>query len=95
MDATAALAQRSRLRLEPTAADGVADRRPRLNALTERETEVLQLVALGLSNEQIASRLFISPRTASVHVSRILAKLGVSSRSEAAAVAFRHGLVAG
>ena len=95
VDATAALAQRSRLRLEPTAADGAADRRPRLNALTERETEVLQLVALGLSNEQIAGRLFISPRTASVHVSRILAKLGVSSRSEAAAVAFRHGLVAG
>ena len=67
---------------------------PRLGALTARETEVLQLVALGLSNDQIASRLYISPRTASVHVSRILAKLGVSSRSEAAAVAFRHGLVA-
>ena len=95
VDATAALAQRSRLRLEPIGADGTADRKPRLYALTERETEVLQLVALGLSNEQIASRLFISPRTASVHVSRILAKLGVSSRSEAAAVAFRHGLVAG
>jgi DNA-binding CsgD family transcriptional regulator len=94
VDAATALAHRSRLRLDPTAADGSADRRPRLGALTEREAEVLQLVALGLSNDQIASRLFISPRTASVHVSRILAKLGVSSRSEAAAVAFRHGLVA-
>jgi DNA-binding CsgD family transcriptional regulator len=57
--------------------------------LTQRETEVLRLVAAGRSNRQIAEHLFISPKTASVHVSRILTKLGVSSRGEAAATAYR------
>ena len=61
--------------------------------LTEREREVLALVAAGRSNGQIAAALFISPKTASVHVSNILAKLGVSGRVEAAAVAHRLGLV--
>jgi DNA-binding NarL/FixJ family response regulator len=51
--------------------------------------EVLALVAQGLSNRQIGERLFISTKTASVHVSNILAKLGVSGRGEAAAVAHR------
>ncbi|WES65606.1 AAA family ATPase [Microbacter sp. GSS18] len=54
--------------------------------LTRRELQVLDLVAQGLSNGQIAERLFISPKTASVHVSAILAKLGVANRTEAAAV---------
>ena len=58
--------------------------------LTPREQEVLALVAQGLSNRAIAERLFISVKTASVHVSNILAKLGVSSRTEAAAWAHAH-----
>ena len=60
--------------------------------LTDREREVLSLVAAGRSNRQIADELFISPKTASVHVSNILAKLGVSTRGEAAALAHRQGL---
>ena len=55
--------------------------------LTEREREVLRLVAAGRSNREIAGELFISPKTASVHVSNILGKLGVASRGEAAAKA--------
>ena len=62
--------------------------------LTPREREVLQLVADGRSNPQIAAELFISRKTASVHVSNILGKLGVASRGEAAAVAHRLGLSA-
>jgi DNA-binding CsgD family transcriptional regulator len=57
--------------------------------LTPRELEVLRLVADGLSNRQIAERLFISAKTAGVHVSNILAKLQVTSRTEAAALAHR------
>ncbi|MEU7801378.1 AAA family ATPase [Micromonospora arborensis] len=62
--------------------------------LTSREREVLRLVAEGHSNSRIAERLFISPKTASVHVSRIIAKLGVTNRVEAAALAHRLGLLA-
>ncbi len=61
--------------------------------LTAREREVLRLVAEGLSNSRIAADLFISPKTASVHVSRIIAKLSVHNRMEAAAVARRLGLL--
>ncbi|HXZ77824.1 MAG TPA: LuxR C-terminal-related transcriptional regulator, partial [Streptosporangiaceae bacterium] len=57
--------------------------------LTARENEVLRLVAAGRSNPEIAAELFISAKTASVHVSNILAKLGVSGRGEAAAAAYR------
>jgi DNA-binding CsgD family transcriptional regulator/tetratricopeptide (TPR) repeat protein len=63
-------------------------------ALTPREAEVLALVAEGLTNRQIGERLFISEKTASVHVSRLLAKLGAGTRGEAAAVARRRGLLA-
>ncbi|GIE51150.1 helix-turn-helix transcriptional regulator [Actinoplanes nipponensis] len=61
--------------------------------LTDREREVLRLVAEGRSNSGIARQLYISPKTASVHVSRIIAKLKVASRGEAAAVAHRLGLL--
>ena len=61
--------------------------------LTAREREVLRLVAEGLSNGRIAEQLYISAKTASVHVSRIIAKLNVSNRVEAAAVAHRLGLL--
>jgi ATP/maltotriose-dependent transcriptional regulator MalT len=63
--------------------------------LTARELEVLRLVAAGRSNQQIAAELFISPKTASVHVSNILGKLGVTSRVEAAATAHRLHLLDG
>jgi len=61
--------------------------------LTEREIEVLRLLVVGRSNREIATLLYISPKTASVHVSHILAKLGVANRVEATAAAYRLGLV--
>ncbi|WP_240032796.1 ATP-binding protein [Micromonospora globbae] len=72
---------------------GAAGGRPGADLLTEREREVLRLVAEGHSNSRIAEALFISPKTASVHVSRIIAKLDVSNRVEAAALAHRLGLL--
>lgn len=63
--------------------------------LTGRELEVLRLISAGSSNRAIAEKLFISPKTASVHVSRILAKLGAASRGEAAATAHRLRLFDG
>jgi DNA-binding CsgD family transcriptional regulator/tetratricopeptide (TPR) repeat protein len=90
------LAQRGRLHLqEPmdTAASTEAPPSPAASlGLTRREVEVLALVAEGRTNRQIGQALFITPKTASVHVSRILAKLGVAGRGEAAAVAHRLGL---
>ncbi|MCZ2803985.1 response regulator transcription factor [Modestobacter sp. VKM Ac-2983] len=61
--------------------------------LTPRETEVLALVAQGRTNRQIGAELFISEKTASVHVSNILAKLGASGRTEAVALAAARGLL--
>jgi DNA-binding CsgD family transcriptional regulator len=61
--------------------------------LSPREQEVLNILAQGRTDRDIAGRLFISERTVHVHVRRILAKLGVSSRTEAAGVAIRQGLV--
>src|SRR6202012_1289255 len=61
--------------------------------LTKREIEVLRLVASGRTNKQIAGILFISPKTAAVHVSSILAKLGVERRAGAATVAQQLGLI--
>jgi DNA-binding CsgD family transcriptional regulator len=63
------------------------------DTLTPRELEILTLVARGRSNGEIARQLFISPKTVSVHVSNILAKLGASGRTEAAALARRSGLL--
>lgn len=62
--------------------------------LTDRELTVLGLVAEGQTNREIGAALFISEKTASVHVSRILAKLGVRSRVESATAAHRLGLAA-
>lgn len=72
----------------PAAADGAADAVSRLG-LTPREVEVLRLLTQGRTNRQVAEALFISSKTASVHVSNILAKLGVTGRGEAAATAHR------
>jgi DNA-binding CsgD family transcriptional regulator/tetratricopeptide (TPR) repeat protein len=88
-----ALARRARLRVEPAVpvtAPQVPEPRVRL---TDREREVLGLVVEGRSNGQIATTLYISPKTASVHVSNILAKLGAASRTQAATLAHRHGLL--
>ena len=60
--------------------------------LTARELEVLRLVAAGRTNREIAAALFVTQRTAATHVTHILAKLGVESRTEAAAWAVRYGL---
>jgi DNA-binding NarL/FixJ family response regulator len=64
-----------------------------LGLLTERENEVLRLVATGLTNRQVGERLFISSKTVSVHMSNVLAKLGASSRAEAVSVAHQRGLL--
>jgi DNA-binding CsgD family transcriptional regulator len=88
------LARRARVDLaEPAAAEAAPARPADPYGLTPREREVLALLADGRTNPQIAQALFISARTAGIHVSNILAKLGVASRGEAAAVAHRGGLV--
>ena len=61
--------------------------------LTARELEVLELIAFGRTNEQIAHQLYMSPKTASVHVSRILTKLGATNRTEAARIARDEALL--
>ena len=70
----------------------VVEAEPAPFKLTRRERQVLAHVADGRTNRQIAEALFINEKTASVHVSNILAKLGVANRGEAAAVAHRVGL---
>ncbi|MBA2465704.1 MAG: response regulator transcription factor, partial [Nocardioidaceae bacterium] len=62
-------------------------------SLTPRESEILALVAQGRTNGEIGKQLFISTKTVSVHVSNILGKLAASSRTEAAAIARRNGLL--
>jgi DNA-binding NarL/FixJ family response regulator len=70
----------------------VAPKPQTVNALTDREREILVLLARGLSNQQIADALVISERTARTHVSNILSKLGVASRTQAALLAIREGI---
>ena len=93
-----ALAERARIPLHPAAA-GEPEAPPPAQplaryGLTDRELTVLRLLAAGRTNPQIGAELYISASTASVHVSNILRKLGVSSRVQAAAVAERAGLLA-
>ena len=89
-----ALAARARLSLDSEAStdDGETQREELPFGLTARELEVLTLVASGATNREIGAQLHMAEKTASVHVSRILSKLEVRSRTEAAAVAHRHGL---
>jgi DNA-binding NarL/FixJ family response regulator len=88
-----ALARRARLKLESGAStDEQGPPEAESLGLTAREREVLALLAAGRSNPQIAEALFISRKTASVHVSNIISKLDVSNRGEAAALAHRLGL---
>lgn len=61
--------------------------------LTNRETEILQLIAQGLSNQEIADECFITLKTVKTHVSNILSKLDVSDRTQATIYAFKHNLV--
>ncbi|MFD4376207.1 response regulator [Streptomyces sp. NPDC059202] len=74
-----------------------SDRRPdpaaRLDALTDREREVLGLVGAGLSNDEIAGRLVLSPATAKTHVSRIMTKLGVRDRAQLVVLAYESGMI--
>jgi len=85
-----ALAQRARLQLdEEPAAAGDTEAEDEPFGLTPRERQVLALIAEGATNRQIGAALFMAEKTASVHVSRILGKLGVQSRTQAAAMAHR------
>jgi DNA-binding NarL/FixJ family response regulator len=68
------------------------DPSPRLNALTDREREVMSLVAAGLSNNEIAERLILSPATAKTHVSRIMTKLDVRDRAQLVVLAYESGM---
>jgi DNA-binding CsgD family transcriptional regulator len=98
--ALADLARRARLADRPApgpaagrgAQPGGAAARSPLAGLTDREIEVLRLLAAGHSNREIGAELFIATKTASVHVSNILAKLGAASRTEAAAIAHAQGI---
>jgi len=91
-DDIALLARRARISSDADASNETKPEAERLG-LTARESEVLRLVAAGRSNREIAAELFISAKTASVHVSNILGKLGAASRTEAAAIAHREGLI--
>jgi len=64
-----------------------------LDSLTEREREVMTLVAAGLSNDEIAGNLFVSPLTAKTHVSRIMTKLNARDRAQLVVMAYEYGLV--
>jgi DNA-binding CsgD family transcriptional regulator len=87
--AVEALGRRGRLGAELTGTRSVEPSA----VLTPREAEVLALVAQGLTNRQVGARLFISEKTASVHMSNILAKLSAGSRTEAVAIAAARGLL--
>ncbi|ASR35402.1 LuxR family transcriptional regulator [Prauserella marina] len=86
--AVTALARRAKIELP-----GLRQRKAVVDLLTERETAVLEQVALGRTNRQVGEELFISEKTVSVHLSRAMAKLGASRRAEAVAIAYERGLL--
>ncbi len=92
VDEIEAIARRTRISLDAPVAPALGEGDARRLGLTSRETEVLTLVAAGHTNREIGAQLYVSEKTASVHVSNILRKLGVSSRVEAAAIAQRVGV---
>lgn len=79
-----------RLLAQPTDGDAYGDR---LDGLTDREREVVALVARGLTNDEIAERLFVSPLTAKTHVNRAMAKVGARDRAQLVVAAYQSGLV--
>ena len=87
-----ALSRRTRISIDAPTRVALDETSAERLGLTTREAEVLSLVAAGRTNRQIGDELFVSVKTASVHVSNILRKLGVNSRVDAAAVAQRLGL---
>jgi DNA-binding NarL/FixJ family response regulator len=86
--AAADLARRGRLTVA-----GLAGERDHVDPFTPRERAVLALVALGRTNREVGQELYISEKTVSVHLSRIMAKLGASRRAEAVATAYERGLL--
>jgi DNA-binding NarL/FixJ family response regulator len=78
---------------EVVARGGRRGQSPSLDGLTEREREVMALVAAGLSNDEIAERLIVSPATAKTHVSRAMLKLGARDRAQLVVFAYEAGLV--
>jgi DNA-binding NarL/FixJ family response regulator len=88
-ESVALLARRARLRLDSEVAADTS-----VVVLTPRERAVLTLVAAGRTNRQIGDELFISEKTVSVHLSRVMAKLGAASRTEAVSAAYTQGILA-
>ena len=90
LDEIETASRRARVRATPQEGEAVPGE---VAGLTTRELDVLRLIAAGHTNPEIGKALYMSPKTASVHVSRILAKLDVKTRTEAAGVAHRLGLL--
>ena len=78
---------------ELQAPDGAPRPNDDLSVLTDREREVLALAALGLTNDDIAARLFLSPLTVKTHINRAMAKLDVRDRAQLVVIAYQSGLV--
>ena len=90
-DAVRELARRARV--EIPGVEPKTPPRPTVDPLTERERAVLERVALGRTNKQVGEELYISEKTVSVHLSRVMAKLGANRRAEAVAIAYDRGLL--